>query len=145
MAGPRRAPGALFCDTNVLIRLLSDDPPGHAEAVQHALELAGDGRFAVVVTDIVLAEIAYVLTGAYGRSREEAAGLMRGILEIPGVEVADPSLIRETLDLWSSGTMDFADAYLAALGRTTRETGILSFDRGLDKIEGVRRVDPRRL
>lgn len=143
MASPRRAPGALFCDTNVLIRLLADDPPGHAEAAQRVLEVAGDGRFAVVVTDVVLAEIAYVLTGAYGRSRKEAASLMRGILELPGVEVADPSLTRETLDLWSSAKMDFADAYLAALGRTTRGTGVLSFDRGLDKIEGLRRVDPR--
>jgi len=39
--------------------------------------------------------------------------------------------------------MDFADAYLAALGRSTKGTGVLSFDRGLDKIEGLRRVDPR--
>ncbi|MGH2692087.1 MAG: PIN domain-containing protein [Actinomycetota bacterium] len=143
MASPRRAPRALFCDTNVLIRLLADDPPGHAKAVQSALEVAGNGRFAVIVTDVVLAEISYVLTGAYGRSRGDAAGLMRGILELPGVEVADPSLARETLDLWTSGTMDFADAYLAALGRTTKGTGILSFDRDLDKIEGVQRVDPR--
>ena len=143
MARPRRAPGALFCDTNVLIRLLADDPPVHAAAVQRALEASGDGRYSVIVTDVVLAEIAYVLTGAYGRSRTEAAGLMRGILELPGVEVADPYLTRETLDLWSSYKMDFADAYLAALGRTTKGTGVLSFDRGLDKIDGLRRVDPR--
>ena len=114
MASPRRAPGALFCDTNVLIRLLADDPPGHAAAVQRALEASGDGRYSVIVTDVVLAEIAYVLTGAYGRSRTDAAGLMRGILELPGVEVADPWLARETLELWSSRNMDFADAYLAA-------------------------------
>ena len=145
MASPRRAPGALFCDTNVLIRLLADDPPGHAKAVQRALEAAGAGRFAVVVTDVVLAEVAYVLTGAYGRSREEAASLMSGILELPGVEVADPALARETLDLWSSRTMDFADAYLAALGRTTKGTGVLSFDRDLDGILGVNRVDPRKI
>ncbi|MGH9196049.1 MAG: PIN domain-containing protein, partial [Acidimicrobiia bacterium] len=72
MASSRRAPGALFCDTNVLIRFLADDPLGHAEAVQRALEAAGNGRFAVVVTDVVLAEIAYVLTGAYRRSRKDA-------------------------------------------------------------------------
>lgn len=145
MAGPRRAPGALFCDTNVLIRLLADDPPGHAAAVQRALEAAGDGRFAVLVTDVVMAEIAYVLTGAYGRPRGEAAILMMGILELPGVEVPDPSLTRETLDLWSEAKLDFADAYLTALGRTTKGTGVLSFDRGLDRIEGLRRVDPREI
>ena len=143
MASPRRAPGALFCDTNVLIRLLADDPPGHAAAVQRALEASGDGRFSVIVTDVVLAEIAYVLTGAYGRSRTDAAGLMRGILELPGVEMADAWLTQETLKLWSSRNMDFADAYLAALGRSTKGTGVLSFDRGLDKIDGLRRVDPR--
>ena len=143
MARPRRAPGALFCDKNVLIRLLADDPPGHARAVQHALEAAGAGRFVVIVADVVLAEIAYVLTGAYRRSREEAASLMRGILELPGVEVADSSLTREALDIWGSGTMDFADAYLAALGRTTKGAGVLSFDRDLDKVVGVQRMDPR--
>jgi predicted nucleic acid-binding protein len=143
----RGAPGGkapartLFCDTNVLVRLLTGDPPAQAERAAEALEAAAEGRFTLVVPDLVLAELAYVLTSA-GVERERAAEHLARILDLPGVEVLDELVLRDTLDVWAGGRLDFADAYLAALARRVSDSGVLSFDRDLDRIPGVTRVDP---
>jgi len=41
--------------------------------------------------------------------------------------------------------LDFTDSYLAALGRGVEGAGVLSFDRGFDRAEGVVRMDPAAL
>lgn len=142
MAATRRAPGALFCDTNVLVRILTGDPPHQARAAARALE-AAPSRYRIIVTDVVIAELAYVLTSVSELRPRIAAERIREVLDLPGVEVADDEVIRDALYVWSGGKLDFADAYLAALARGTRGTGVLSFDRDHDRIDGVVRVDPR--
>lgn len=142
MAGASRTPGALFCDTNVLVRLLTGDPAPQARAAERALERADAQDSSVIVPDIVVAELAYVLTEVYGLTPAQAAARIADVLSLPGVEVADRALLEETLAIWRDRALDFADAYLAALAGTTIGTAVLSFDRDLDRIPGVRRVDP---
>ncbi len=143
MGGAREASRrTVFCDTNVLIRLLTDDPPAQASVAEAALEAAAEEQFVLVVPDVVAAEVAYVLTTTYGLPVGRAAELLTGVLEFPGVQVADVSLLRDAIGLWSDTGLDFADAYLAALARRVSDSGVLSFDRDLDRIEGVTRIDP---
>jgi len=140
-AGGTEAGRTLFCDTNVLVRLLTGDPPEQAQAAAEALETAAEGRFTLVVTDLVLAELAYVLTSA-GMAVRTAAEHVTRILDLPGVHVVDEVALRDAVDLWALGRLDFADAYLAALARRVSGGGVLSFDRDLDRVPGVARVDP---
>lgn len=144
MGGAREASGrTVFCDTNVLVRLLTDDPPAQASAVEAALEAAAAGEFVLLVPDVVVAELAYVLTLGYGFDVDHAAYLAAGVLELPGVAVADEPLLRDAIGLWGEGNADFADAYLAALARRVVNSGVLSFDRDLDAFPEVIRIDPR--
>jgi len=132
---------AVFCDTNVLVRLLTDDPPSAAEAADRFLT-----RFAgrVVLTDVIVAELVYVLSKVIGLTREETADRVVRVFSIPSVDVSDATLLADALRVWVSGRLDFADAYLAALDRCTDGTAVLSFDRDFDRIDGVERVDPAR-
>ena len=140
-SGGQAAGRTLFCDTDVLVRLLTGDPPRQAQAAAEALEAAADSRFTLVVPDLVLAELAYVLTSAGMPAPKAAEHLMR-ILDLPGVEVMDEVALRDAVGLWAQGRLDFADAYLAALARRVSESGVLSFDRDFDRLPGVTRVDP---
>jgi predicted nucleic acid-binding protein len=130
---------ALFCDTNVLVRILSGDPREQAEAAARAL---GAPAQRIVVTDLVVAELAYILVGQAGMSPPDAATEIRRILEIESVVVASEDILSDTLDVWAETGVDFQDAYLAALSRQTLATAVLSFHRDFDRIEGVDRVDP---
>lgn len=136
------APRALFCDTNVLVRLLTDDPPAQARAAARVLDMAADGRFSVLLTDVVVAELAYVLTEVYRLPKLEAGERLTRIFDLPGVAMADEAVLRAAVDVWVWGRLDFADAYLAALAGQTKDAGVLTFDRDFDRIPGVVRVDP---
>ncbi len=141
---PRRpGPRTVFCDTNVLIRLLTGDSPDQARAALEAFDAAAEGRLTLVLPDLIVAEAAYVLASA-GVKPSEAAGHLLRVLELPGVEVMDRVVLREALELWGEGRLDLADAYLAALARRVRGSGVLSFDRDFDRVPGVTRVDPGR-
>lgn len=145
MAGSRKAPGALFCDTNLFVRILTGDPPAQARLAADALQRAADKGLSVILTDIVVAELAYVLTSVYELSTSEAASRISTIIELPAIMVVDEQVLAETLGIWRQGGLDFADAYLAALGRGTRDSAILSFDRDYDRIHGLSRIDPATL
>ncbi len=97
-----------------------------------------------MLTDVVIAEVCYVLTRAYGFSRAEVSERLGEVMSLSSIEVADADLAIETLRIWTEARVDFADAYLAALEISVDGTGVLSFDKGLDHIEGVERVDPAR-
>jgi predicted nucleic acid-binding protein len=135
------AGSTVFCDTNVLVRILTGDPPAQARSAARALERAGEGRFALIVPDIVVAEVAYVLISS-GIETARAAELIDRLLDLPGIVVVDEVLLRDTVLLWSRGRLDFADAYLAALARRISDSSVLSFDRDFDRVEGVARLDP---
>ena len=135
------AGGTVFCDTNVLVRILTGDPPAQARSAARALEVAGEGRFVLIVPDIVVAEVAYVLISS-GVETPRAAELIDRLLDLPGIEVVDEVLLRDAVMLWSQGRLDFADAYLAALVRRISHSSVLSFDRDFDRVDGVPRLDP---
>ena len=132
---------AFFCDTNVLVRLLSGAPTDQAEAAERVLDRA-DLR--IVLTDVVIAELTFVMTGIGKYSRVEIAEAIGELIESPSVLVADEAVVRDALELWSSTPrLHFVDAYLSALNRRTAGSAVLSFDRDFDGLDAVERVDPR--
>jgi predicted nucleic acid-binding protein len=103
--------------------------------------MAGVGTFALIVPDIVVAEVAYVLVSS-GIETPRAAELIDRLLDLPGIGVVDEVLLRDAVMLWSRGRLDFADAYLAALVRRISDSSVLSFDRDFVRVDGVTRLDP---
>lgn len=142
MADAGRAHRALLCDSNVIVRLLTDDPPGQAASAADAFDAAAAGRVTIAVPDVVVAEVAYVMTSVYRASSTVAAGRIAALLNRPGVTLDDEGVTRDALALWRRHRMDPTDALLAATARATSGAGVLSFDRDFDRIEGVVRVDP---
>ncbi len=60
------------------------------------------------------------------------AGIVRDLLESPGVEIVDAVPWRLLLDLWPSRVAAFGDAAVAAValgGSHSRHSGVATFDR----------------
>ena len=134
----------VLCDTNVLVRFLTADSPEQSPAAERAIEAATSGRLTVVVTDVVVAEVAFVLTSVYALAERDVADRLIALLSLPGIECSGPDTLLDALRLWGGGRLDFVDAYLAALDRSNDFTSVLSFDRDFDQIDGVVRVEPTR-
>lgn len=125
-------------DTNVLVRHLTNDGP--EQAARATLLLATADR--LHLTDVVFAETVYVLQSVYRASRDRVAAAMRGALGFASIEVENRALLVRAVGVYERHGIDFADAYLVAVVEASGVGLIASFDRSLDRVESVTRVEP---
>lgn len=127
-----------FLDTNVLIRHLTGDPPAQARRAAAFLERAGE----LLVPDLIIAEVVYVLESFYEVERQRVAELVRAVVAFPAVVVVDQALLLRALEVYEVERLDFAEAYLVASAEASGVETIASFDREIDRLTTVRRIDP---
>jgi predicted nucleic acid-binding protein len=68
-------------------------------------------------------------------------GAMLPLLALENMALTDRRLIGRAFDLYVTTRLSFADAYHAALAERTGGE-IVSFDRGFDRIPGIKRIEP---
>jgi predicted nucleic acid-binding protein len=56
--------------------------------------------------------------------------------------VLDAPLLLRALEVYEVDRLDFADAYLVASAETSGVGVVASFDRSIDRVETVRRIEP---
>jgi len=127
-----------FLDTNVLIRHLTGDPPAQARRATAFLERADE----LLVPDLIVAEVVYVLESFYEVKRQRVAELVRAIIAFPAIIVVDEPLLLRALEIYEVERIDFAEAYLVASAEASGVETIASFDRAIDRVKTVRRVEP---
>lgn len=125
-------------DTNVLVRHFTGTPRGQARRATAFIAGATELRLA----DLVVAETVYVLRSVYAMSRDEVGVLLRAAIAYPSVVVDDADVLLRSLRLFQVEGFHFADAYLVALAESTGVGAIASFDRSLDRVGTVTRVEP---
>lgn len=127
-----------FVDTNILIRHLTGDPPDQAARATALLAEAEE----LLLPDVIVAEIVYVLESFYKVPTEEVAGLVRSVIAFAPIRTLDPALLLRSLEVYEIHGIDFADAYLVASAEAAGVHDIISFDRSIDRITSVHRIEP---
>ena len=127
-----------FVDTNVLIRHLTGDPPGQAAQATRLLSQAGQ----LLLPDLIVAEVVYVLESFYEVPRTRVAELVRAIIAFPAIEVADEPALLRAVEVYEVHRLDFADAYLVAEAEISGVNAVASFDKAIERVSTVRRVEP---
>jgi predicted nucleic acid-binding protein len=130
--------GSAFVDTNVLVRHLTGDPAEMAARATSYLEAESD----LLVTDLVVAETVYVLESFYEAPHEQVAEAIRSLLAFESVISVDPALLLRAVEVYETDPLDFAEAYLVACAESTGVNKIASFDRSIDRVGTVERVEP---
>ncbi len=127
----------VLLDPNILVRHFTGDPPDQAARARTFL---GTTR-GLFLTDLIVAEIVYVLQSYYEAPRATVAKHLRSALGSPRIDVADVPLLWRAIELYEFERLDFPEAYLAAVAEASG-SAVASFDRSLDRIESVTRVEP---
>jgi predicted nucleic acid-binding protein len=127
-----------FVDSNVLVRHLTGDPPGQA---RQATDLLRSGEVLILV-DLVAAEVIYVLESVYEVERERVAELVRAVLGFPTITIVDEALLLRALEIYEQYRIHFAESYLAACAELSGVGAVASFDRDIDRVTTVRRLEP---
>lgn len=132
-----------FVDTNIFLRYLTNDDSKKADRVEKLLDQAALGTVTLVTTEMVLAEIVWVLESFYELDTCAVAPLIRGILATPGLEVINGALVRRALELYEGEGVDFVDGYIAAVMEKQGISELYSFDRKhISRIRHITRKEP---
>jgi len=125
-------------DTNILIRHLTGDPPSQAKRATEFLR----GSHELILTDLVFAEMVYVLESFYEVPRPEIAGMARSLLALPSIAASDHDLLLRAVEIYEVIRLDFAEAYLVAIAELSDVKRVASFDRQIDRVKSIQRVEP---
>jgi predicted nucleic acid-binding protein len=129
-----------FIDTSILVRHLTGDPPDMAQRATRYLALEHD----LLVVDLVVAETVYVLESFYEAPRRQVGEAIRSLIAFDSIVCVDPALLLRAVEVYETDRLDFAEAYLVACAETTEVGRVASFDRAVDRIDTVERVEPPR-
>jgi predicted nucleic acid-binding protein len=128
-----------FIDTNVFVRHLTGDPPDLAARATAYLRTETE----LLLADVIAAETVYVLESFYEAPRDEVARAVRSLVSFESVVCVDEGLLLRAIEVYETERVDFAEAYLIACAESTGIGAIASFDRSIDRVNTVRRVEPR--
>lgn len=125
-------------DTNVLVRLLLRDDAAPAAIAHQLFEANAGNDAALFVSDVVLAELAWVLRSRYSLAAEPIAQAFRALLGNATLAWQSRTAAAQALQLYERGGTDFADCLIVALASMHGCVATATFDRGMQPLPGVR-------
>lgn len=136
-----------FVDTNIFLRYLTNDDQDKAQACYALLQQASQQQLRLFTSEAVVTEIVYVLLSRkhYRLTREEISSRLHPILTLPGLKIIErttSTTYLRSLDLFVQYSFDFEDCLSLAYMEQLRITRIYSYDRELDRITGITRLEP---
>jgi len=120
-------------DTNLIIRFLTQDNKEQAKRVE---KLFTSKNTIFEITDLVIAEIIFVLLSVYNLPKNDIVEKMSLLTEFEKIE-CNKKVLKTALDCWSNHPISFIDAYLLALATVEKNSCIYSFDNKLIKIKKI--------
>lgn len=114
-------------DTSMLVRYLTGDPPDLADQAAGVIDQEGE----LLITDVVLAETAYVLTSIYKVPRAAVVDHLILFIQKENIRpfaLDKSNVLQALLFCQPSGRVSFADALVWAAAQETDEKIIYSFD-----------------
>jgi predicted nucleic-acid-binding protein len=125
-------------DTNLLVRLLTNDDPIQAKRAARIME-----KEDVFIPKTVLLETEWVLRHAYKIERTKILESFQKVLGLPNVSMENPQTVVLALSFYAEG-LDFADALHLASSKGA--DGFATFDKNLlkkaDTVSSVRLIQP---
>jgi predicted nucleic acid-binding protein len=126
-----------FLSATVLIRHLTGDPPEMARRATALLASADE----LLLPDPVVAEVVRILESFYEVPRPEVARLLRSVVTYPDIRCMDQALLLRALEIYEVNRVHFTEAYLAASAEAAGVGRVASFDRDLDRVPTIQRVE----
>ncbi|MDH3517655.1 MAG: PIN domain-containing protein, partial [Acidimicrobiia bacterium] len=96
----------------------------------------------LLLPDLIVAEVVYVLESFYEVPVDEVARLVRSVIAFLPIRTLDPALLLRALEVYETHRIDFAEAYLVASAEASGINDIISYDRSIDRVPSVHRIEP---
>ena len=116
-------------DTNVLVRYLVEEDDPQKRAADRFVEEALNRGESLFVNQIVLCEVVWVLSRAYGFTRREVAEALEMIQCARQFEIEAKDMLVQGLREYRKGKADFADCVIGLKNQAAGCTATVTFDR----------------
>ncbi len=123
-----------YIDTNILVRLMTNDVPALAQQAINQVKKSRPGE--LIIIDAVLVELFFVIeeNKQYKFTRDKTAIIFEGLLSIPQFKLSETAKAAYNLFV-NNKKLDFTDCLIAVSGNCKRES-IITFDGNLLKVLG---------
>lgn len=116
-------------DTNVLIRFVVQDDKKQAAVASDLIENLCSASNPALISLIVLCEFVWVLSSAYGYSREQISSALKQVLVTDCFEVSKHDMAWSAMLDYASGFGDYADCLIARLNELNGADTTYTFDK----------------
>ena len=130
-------------DTNVLLRILLNDDPKQSRQAQAVVARAVGLGEDVLLPDIVLCEVEWVLSSAFGLPRARVVATLRRLLEGTEFTFANRTAVGAAVASYERGRADFSDYLIGATASAAGASTTFTFDRDLRKSDDFTLVQGR--
>jgi predicted nucleic acid-binding protein len=134
-----------FVDTDVIIRLLTNDDSVKQAQAAALFEQVEKGQLVLAAPDTVIADAVYVLSSPrlYHLPRKEVAALLLPLVQLPGFRVNNRRTVLSALAIYAATSqLDFGDAMIIAAMRESNASIVYAYDTHYDRIVGITRHQP---
>jgi predicted nucleic-acid-binding protein len=131
-----------FIDTNVFLRLITDDDPQQASHCQQFFKRCLENEEGLFTSQLVIAEIVWVLESVYGTPKEEIRDIIGKILNTPNMMIDNRDVIEEAINIYWLKNIDYVDAYNSILIKKQKIKTIVSYDKDFDRLPWIKRIEP---
>jgi predicted nucleic acid-binding protein len=134
-----------FCDTSIIIRLITGDDAAKQEKAIALFERVEQRTLSLAAPDTVIADAVFVLTSKrlYGMPRNEAAARLTTLVKLPNFHVTNRQAVLAALHLFGMTTaLDFGDCVLVAMMQQRGEQTLYAYDTDFDRVSGIIRQEP---
>jgi predicted nucleic-acid-binding protein len=124
-------------DSNVLVRLLTEDDPSQMKAVLRLLDQVEAGRDSLFVPLTVSLELEWVLRSRYGFDKPSVLGALSSLLETRELDFQDEPVLEQALALYRDHRADFAECLHLSAALRYQRPPFLTFDQTAARLPGA--------
>ena len=123
----------LALDTNILVRLVTNDDPIAAERIQVALDAELAAGRECMVGQIILCELVWVLQRLYGYSLQQCQRTVGSLLEFAGLRFEALPVVLSAYKAWQKHGGDWADHLIGAQMQALGCSVVLTLDKAASR------------
>jgi predicted nucleic acid-binding protein len=121
-------------DTNVLISFVTDRNLEQQGQAARIFESARRSQITFLCHQNVVTEFVYVLDRVYHVEPITVQGMLRDLIDMPGVELVNELDLSRLLTVWPDKCPDYGDAVLLAFCKGHKDIRLATFDRKFAKV-----------
>lgn len=133
-----------YIDTDVLIRLLTNDDQEKRDRTKKLFEQVEKGELTVTAPLTVVADAVYVLSSPrlYRQPRQKTAAQLTTLVRLPNFKIKQRRSVLRALELFATTNLDFSNCVVVSFMQQDRISNLYSFEQDYDKIKVIRRKEP---